>query len=122
MVSQQGLLWGGLHVSEAVIFLHLTCQLLPCYIPVSNREQHMTTTGTSATYYPESVMSSRKWDVIYTTEKPPSTFFLPGTNGILSQLTLLSTPLQLSRGRRSKCLADFTSCQWCCIRLDTEIF
>lgn len=62
MVSQQGLLW--VHAgrstciwSTAAIFLDLTCQLLPCCIPVSNREQHMMTTGTSASCYPESVVS-----------------------------------------------------------------
>ena len=67
----------------------------------------------------------RKWDVIQKVgchlyyQKPASTFFLPGTDGILSQLTHCSTPVQLSRGWWSKWLADFTSCR-CYIRLYTE--
>lgn len=118
MVSQQGLLW--VHAgrstciwSTAVIFLDLTCQLLPCCIPVSNRKQH-------DDYRNLSNLLPRKWDVTYTTKKPAFTFFLLGTNGILSQLTHCSTPVQLSRGWCSKWLTDFTCCRWCCIRLHTE--
>lgn len=44
------------------------------------------------------------------------TFILPGVNGIPSQVTHCSCPVELFRGWWSKKLADFTSWLWCYIR------
>lgn len=77
--------------------------------------------ATRGDYYRNlSNLPPRKWDVIYTTKKSASTFILPGIKGIPSQLTHCSSPVQLSRGWGSKELADFASCHWCYMRLDTE--
>lgn len=81
----------------------------------------LTAAGTTRGDYRNlSNLPPRNWDVIYATTKAASTSILPAVNGIPSQLTHCSSPVHLSRGWWSEELADFTSCHWCYIRLDTE--